>query len=90
MDEQDLFKALINVDKPLEALPLVYLSDEQAIAIKYGQSISFPRSSGSGPDLEQDMIRMYHSDVFLGLGEMLMDGKITPKKLFNMSNSIET
>ncbi len=40
MSEQDLFQCLINVDKPLEALPSVQLSDEQAIAIKYGQSIN--------------------------------------------------
>ena len=40
MSEHDLFKSLINVDKPLEALPSVHLSDEQAISIKYGQSIN--------------------------------------------------
>ena len=40
MSEQELFQCLINVDKPLEALPSVHLSDEQAIAIKYGQSIN--------------------------------------------------
>jgi tRNA pseudouridine55 synthase len=28
---------------------------------------------------------MYHAAVFLGLGEMLLDGKIAPKKLFNMN-----
>jgi len=40
MSEHDLFQSLINVDKPLEALPSVHLSDEQAISIKYGQSIN--------------------------------------------------
>jgi tRNA pseudouridine55 synthase len=34
----------------------------------------------------EGLLRMYHTDVFLGLGEMLLDGKITPKKLFNMNN----
>jgi tRNA pseudouridine55 synthase len=34
----------------------------------------------------QDTIRMYHAGVFLGLGEMLLGGKIAPKKLFNMNN----
>jgi tRNA pseudouridine55 synthase len=29
---------------------------------------------------------MYHEGVFLGLGEMGLDGKIAPKKLFNMNN----
>ena len=86
MSEQDLFQCLINVDKPLAALPSVYLSDEQAIAIKYGQSINFLGSSDSGLETWQGRVRMYHSADFLGLGEMLLDGKIAPKKLFNMNN----
>lgn len=86
MSEQDLFQCLINVDKPLEALPSVYLSDEQAIAIKYGQSINFLGASDSSLGTRQGMVRMYHSADFLGLGEMLLDGKIAPKKLFNMND----
>ncbi len=86
MSEQDLFQCLINVDKPLEALPSLYLSDEQAIAIKYGQSINFLGASDSSLGTRQGMVRMYHSADFLGLGEMLLDGKIAPKKLFNMND----
>lgn len=86
MSEQDLFQCLINVDKPLEALPSVYLSDEQAIAIKYGQSINFLGASDFSLGTWQGMVRMYHSADFLGLGEMLLDGKIAPKKLFNMND----
>jgi tRNA pseudouridine55 synthase len=86
MSEHDLFQCLINVDKPLEALPSVYLSDEQATAIKYGQSINHLRSPDSNLGMWQGTIRMYHAGVFLGLGEMLLDGKIAPKKLFNMNN----
>ena len=85
MSEHDLFQCLINVDKPLEALPSVQLFEEQAIAIKYGQSI-LHRSSDSSSETWQGTIRMYHDDMFLGLGEMLLDGKIIPKKLFNMNN----
>jgi tRNA pseudouridine55 synthase len=86
MDEQSLFECLINVDKPLEALPAVQLSDEQAGCIKHGQSLNllaFP--SGS---TRQGMVRMYNAEAFLGLGEMLLDGKLAPKKLFNMSNEL--
>ena len=86
MSEQDLSQCLINVDKPLEALPCARLSDEQAIAIKYGQSINFNGTPGRIPGLWQGTVRMYHAAVFLGLGEMLLDGKIAPKKLFNMNN----
>ena len=31
----------------------------------------------------QGMVRMYSEQVFLGLGEMLLDGKLLPKKIFN-------
>ena len=86
MSEQDLFQCLIKVDQPLEALPSVQLSDEQAIAIKYGQSINRLISPDAGLGTWQGTVRMYHAAVFLGLGEMLLDGKIAPKKLFNMNN----
>jgi tRNA pseudouridine55 synthase len=86
MSEQDLFHALINVDKPLEALPSVHLSDAQAISIKYGQSINLAPDLVSGLGTRKGLLRMYHDAVFLGLGEMLLDGRIAPKKLFNMDN----
>ena len=86
MSEQELSQCLIDVDKPLESLPCTHLSDEQAIAIKYGQSINFNGTPGRIPGLRQGTVRMYHGAVFLGLGEMGLDGKIAPKKLFNMNN----
>ena len=86
LSEQDLFQALINVDKPLEALRSVHLSAAQAIFIKYGQSINLAPDLTSGLGAGEGLLRMYHTDVFLGLGEMLLDGKIAPKKLFNMNN----
>jgi tRNA pseudouridine55 synthase len=86
MNEQDLLQCLINVDKPLEALPSVHLSDEQAISIKYGQPVNFLSSPDSSSGTRQGTVRMYHAAVFLGLGEMLLDAKIAPKKLFNMNN----
>ena len=87
MNEQDLFQCLIKVDKSLAALPSVQLSDAQATAIKYGQSIKFfsPQDSSLGA-WQGGAVRMYHTGVFLGLGEMLLDGKIAPKRLFNMNN----
>jgi tRNA pseudouridine55 synthase len=70
----------------LEALLCVQLSDEQTISIRYGQSINYLKSSVSSLEMEQGIVRMYHAAVFLGLGEMGLDGKIAPKKLFNMNN----
>ncbi|MDO9105007.1 MAG: tRNA pseudouridine(55) synthase TruB [Methylovulum sp.] len=79
MDEQALFNCLIAVDKPLAAIPAVHLSDTQATCIRYGQSI--PAS-----DHELGPVRLYHGADFLGLGERLLDGRIAPKKLFNMND----
>ena len=84
LSEQDLFKILIAVDKPLEMLPSVHLSDEQAVSIKYGQPINPTPDSSWGN--WQGMLRMYHDADFLGLGEMQLDGKIAPKKLFNLNS----
>jgi tRNA pseudouridine55 synthase len=80
MAEQDLFNALIAVDQPLAALPEVQLSDEHAVAIKYGQTIHL------APCALEGTVRLYHTGAFLGLGEMGLDGKIASKKLFNMNN----
>jgi tRNA pseudouridine55 synthase len=79
MDERSLMQCLINVDQPLQALPAVHLSDEQAVCIRYGQALDWQESW-------QGMVRMYHETVFLGLGESLLNGKLAPKKLFTMSN----
>jgi tRNA pseudouridine55 synthase len=95
MDPQSLMQCLINVDKPLENLPAVQLSDEQAICIKHGQSLHFlsndeSMTNGANASLESGSgtVRMYNDAVFLGLGEMLRDGKLAPKKLFNLNNEL--
>lgn len=95
MDQQSLMQCLINVDKPLEYLPAVQLSDDQTACIKHGQSVHFwlndesmtslvPESLKNG----QSTVRMYHGAIFLGLGEMLRNGKLAPKKLFNLNNEL--
>lgn len=78
MDERSLLGCLINVDKPLQALPALQLSEQQAICIKFGQPLY-------GEQIPPGKVRLYHADVFLGLGEMLRDDKLVPRKLFNMN-----
>jgi tRNA pseudouridine55 synthase len=80
MSAQELQQSLIAIDSPLQAFPAVNLSEQQAVAIKYGQSVQLGSSSIEGT------VRLYYDEVFLGLGEMLLDGKISPKRLFNMDN----
>jgi tRNA pseudouridine55 synthase len=79
MDEQELRQCLIDVDKPLEFMPAVQLSESEAIRIKQGQALKIK-------EVLPGMVRMYHTKVFLGLGEMLLDGKLAPKKLFNLND----
>jgi len=78
MDMPTLLATLIAVDKPLAGLPSVQLSEAQAISIRYGQTIAYPAST-------EGSVRLYEGPLFLGLGEMLLDGKIAPKKLFNIN-----
>lgn len=79
MNEDDLSQHLIPVDAPLRSLPALRLSEQQAISIRYGQVLQdVPAAPGK--------VRLYYESMFLGLGEMLLDGKLAPRKLFNMTD----
>ncbi len=80
MSAEELQRSLMAIDIPLHAFPAVYLSEQQTVAIKYGQSVQLVEG------LIEGTVRLYHDEVFLGLGELLLDGKIAPKRLFNMDN----
>lgn len=85
MDQQSLFQCLINVDKPLAGLSALQLSEDQARCIKQGQCIALTTGSmGEREGGKMDTVRMYANDIFLGLGELSLDGKLAPKKLFNL------
>ena len=78
MDDQNHMEILLAVDLPLSSLPSVELNHQQSVAINYGQSVDvIPNAQGP--------VRMYGPDQFLGLGEMRLDGKLLPKKLFNLN-----
>lgn len=79
MDNSALSQCLIAVDQPLTTMPAMQLSAEQALLIQQGQLLKYTTN-------EQGMVRMYHSGNFLGLGEMRLDGKLAPKKMFNMNS----
>lgn len=76
---EELHQHFIAVDAPLAHLPAVYLSNEQATAIRYGQSIDF-NSEQAGT------VRLYDNSVFMGLGELSLNVKLSPKKLFNLTD----
>ena len=78
--DEDLQALLIAVDKPLQSMPAIQVSQIEADLIQQGQRISGPVGN-----VKSGMCRLYHEEQFLGLGEMLMDAKIQPKKLFNLN-----
>ncbi len=81
MDSQTLLDSLIAVDAPLSGMPLVNVSPEQANCIKQGQQVALV-----SPLL--GAVRIYCQQAFLGLGEMLINGKLAPKKLFHLDSQI--
>jgi tRNA pseudouridine55 synthase len=80
LDREQLMADLIDVDIPLKSLPSVKLNDQQATSIRFGQSLLDVGENTPGS------VRMYHELGFLGLGEMRLDGKLVPKKLFNLND----
>jgi len=81
MDAANLHDCLIPADKPLSAMPAAHLSDDEAGRIRYGQTISFT-------GIDAGSVRLYHEALFLGLGELSLDGKLAPKKLFNFNTDV--
>lgn len=82
MSETELLNTLIAVDVPLKQIPAICLSAEQAICINHGQQIGI---SGHPPG----NVRMYSDQTFLGLGEILLNDKLAPKKIFNLANQTD-
>ncbi len=74
MSAEALQQCLLSADLPLNFMPAVNLSMQQSSCIKLGQQILFDQS-------EPGMVRLYEQEIFLGLGEMLLDGKLAPRKL---------
>ena len=77
LDGAALQNAMIAPDAPLAAIPAIELSAAEAQCIKQGQQISVT-SSMTG------QVRIYAGSAFLGLGELLLNGKLAPKKIFNL------
>jgi tRNA pseudouridine55 synthase len=78
--ESKLHSILIAVDKPLAAIPIIKVTQLETDLIMQGQQIAVPNEHS-----ELGICRLYHEQKFLGLGEVLMDAKIQPKKLFNLN-----
>lgn len=67
---------LLPMDGPLEDLPAVQMGESASYYLKQGQPVLVPNGPRSG------MVRAYAvSGLFLGIGEMLDDGRVAPRRL---------
>jgi tRNA pseudouridine55 synthase len=65
----------------LENLPAVHLSESMAFYMLQGQAITVPRAPTKG------LVRLYDQrDMFIGVGTILDDGRVGPKRLLQAGN----
>ncbi len=78
-DQQSLDSKLLDVDTALLSLPAVTLIESVAVYLCQGQAVMVPNAPTEG------LLRIYDSGKqFLGLGEVLDDGRITPRRLVSL------
>lgn len=69
---------LIPMDQALEKWPAVHLSENSTYYVRQGQAVQVAKAPTSG------WVRLFASnDHFLGVGQILEDGRVAPKRLVN-------
>jgi len=75
-DEKDLDSVLLPMDTALGEWPAVRLSTDSAFYVRQGQPVQVPQAPTAG------MVRLYEKgDVFLGVGEIIDDGRVAPRRI---------
>lgn len=70
---------LLPMDSALADWPSVSLSDDMVFYVKRGQAVLVPKAPTTG------LVRLYGGDEgFLGIGHILEDGRVAPKRLVNL------
>lgn len=77
-DEAALDKVLLPADSAVADWPAVRLGPDAAWYFTRGQAVTVPAAPTQG------WVRVYAPERFLGLGEVLDDGRITPRRLLNI------
>lgn len=80
MTDAERTAILIPVDAPLVNLPAIEIEREDALKIQQGQRVTVN-------DRYTGQVRIYCRQHFLGLGELSLNGKLAPKKLFNLDDA---
>jgi tRNA pseudouridine55 synthase len=76
-DRAALERLLLPVDAGLQAMSACTLSRDEASHFQHGNAAGYAGSGISG------LVRVYdHAAVFLGVGEVLANGRCAPRRLF--------
>ncbi|MCV6636221.1 tRNA pseudouridine(55) synthase TruB [Candidatus Albibeggiatoa sp. nov. NOAA] len=74
-----LDELLIPIDTALPHLPALHLTDELSFYIRQGQAVQAPQAPTEG------LIKLFTAEqTFIGIGHVLEDGRIAPKRLMNL------
>ncbi|MFV2059635.1 MAG: tRNA pseudouridine(55) synthase TruB [Gammaproteobacteria bacterium] len=76
-DMAQLDAQLIPMERALEHIPVVNLTDNSAYYIKQGQAVFVSKAPTTG------LVRLQNEQHFLGIGHILDDGRVAPKRLIN-------
>ncbi|MFV1983031.1 MAG: tRNA pseudouridine(55) synthase TruB [Thiohalomonadales bacterium] len=68
---------LLPMDSALEHIPAVNLTEDSAYYIKQGQAVLVANAPTGG------LVRLLNEQHFLGIGHILDDGRVAPKRLIN-------
>lgn len=79
--DEALDALLLGLDSAISDWPFVNLDADSAYYIKQGQPVIVPKAPTQG------MLRIYAGDRFLGVGEILDDGRVAPRRMFNLQAS---
>ena len=76
---EGLDKLMIPMDKALENWPAVHLSENSTYYVRQGQPVQVAKAPTSG------WVRLFaNNDRFIGVGQILDDGRVAPKRLLNL------
>ncbi len=67
---------LVAPDLAVQELPEARVSEDIARWLRQGQAVQLRAMPASG------LVRLYDGDVFMGIGTLLEDGRVAPKRLF--------
>jgi tRNA pseudouridine55 synthase len=78
---QALHQCLLPLETSVQALPAIYLSTSAAFYLRTGQAVMVMQAPAEG------LVRLYSdSGQFMGIGEMLDDGRVSPRRLLGDSH----